>query len=169
MKKDTLILIGVVLVALVAGSAFFFLGRGNSTTSSAVADTQPLPAAVPFTEVAQGSKSTVTTRVNYAITSADQLNKLWKMVDATGTPPKVDFKTQAVIAVFMGEKPTTGYAIKISKVEDSSARKVSVTLVAPSGSCATGQSLTAPYEIVVVPATSLPLEHEDIPTTKGCP
>lgn len=170
MRQEFLIIMGVALVAIVIGVFAFLFGWGAiPATPSPVANNQLSVVIVPFTEITRGSKSTVATRVNYLITSADQLNKLWKMIDATSTRPAIDFKKDAVIAVFAGERPTTGYTITVSKVEDSSTRLVSITLARQDGNCIVGQAFTAPYELITVPATSLPLAHKDISTTTSCP
>ncbi len=160
---------GVAFIAIAIGVYFFLNGNFKNVSLATVSESQTSTVAVPFTPLASGSRSTVVDRVNYFITSATQLSELWKMVDATGTPPKIDFTKDAVIAVFAGKQPTAGYAIEVSKVLDSSSRLVSITIAKPDGSCITGQSLTAPYEIVAVPATTLPLAHEDIMTTPTCP
>ncbi|MDP2652107.1 MAG: protease complex subunit PrcB family protein [bacterium] len=161
--RNTLIVGGVAVAAIVIGVLVFLRGGDSFSNASASPAT-----VVSFTQLARGSHSKVTMRVNYLITSSDQLNELWKMVDATSTPPKIDFKKEAVIAVFAGEQPTAGYAISVAKVEDTSARIVSITLAKPDGRCMTGQVLTTPYELVTLPATSLPLAHEDISTTTSC-
>lgn len=174
MRREFLIIIGLALVAVVI-SVFVLLQGSNKLSDwlfgQATVDGQLSGAAVvvPFTKIAQGSQSAIERRVNYFITSVDQLNTLWKMVDATSTPPAIDFKKDAVIAVFAGEQPTTGYAIMVSKIEDSSTRLVSITLARPDGNCMVGQAFTAPYELVTLPATSLPLAHEDTSTTISCP
>jgi hypothetical protein len=170
MQRDSLIILGVALMAVAIGVGVFLSGRGEvpNTSLSAAANTQQPAVIVPFTPLVSGSQSKVTTRVNYVITSPDQLNKLWKMVDAVGTPPKVDFSKDAVIAVFAGQQSTAGYAISVSKIVDSGARMVSVTIQKPGDTCMVGQVLTAPYEIVAIPTTSLPLAHEDVSTTVSC-
>lgn len=163
-------MIGVALIAVAIGVAVFISDKGNlQSTSSFVADNQSSAVIVPFTKLVQGTQSTIEKRVNYFITSTTQLSELWKMIDAAGTPPKVDFKKDAVIAVFAGRQPTTGYAIEVSKVLDSSSRMVSITLAKPDGACAPTQSSSSPYEIVAVPVTSLPLAHQDIVTSVNCP
>jgi hypothetical protein len=169
MKRDTLIIIGVALAAIAIGVVIFLSGRGNiPNTSSAVANSQPSAAvAVPFTEITRGSKSTVTTRVNYFITSTDELNKLWKMIDATGTPPVIDFNTHTVLAVFAGKESTS--SITVAKIEDTSTRMVSVAIAKPDSACAKKPPAISVYEIVAVPTTSLPLTHQDISTTATCP
>jgi len=169
MKQERLIIIGVALVAICIGVYLFLNGNFSSTTPlPAVSDTQPTAVAVPFTPLLRGTYSNVTSRVNYFITSSDQLNELWKMINATTTPPKVDFEKNAVIAVFAGQQPSTGYAIQVSKVVDSSARLVSITIAKPDDACAKGKSLTTPYELVTIPTTSLPLAHEDLSATTKC-
>ncbi|MCX6787551.1 MAG: protease complex subunit PrcB family protein [Candidatus Kaiserbacteria bacterium] len=170
--RNTLITVGLVLLAAVVGMFIYFSGRGQNVQKEslpAVAATHAAAVPVPFMKIAQGARSTVTTRINYSITSADQLSKLWKMIDATSTPPVVDFKTQMVIAVFAGQKPTAGYAISVSKITDTESRMVSVMLASSEGACSTKKSTIAPYEVVVVPSTTLPFAHEDISTTVSCP
>jgi hypothetical protein len=123
---------------------------------------------VSFVELANGDRSKVTTRVNYLIKSSSELTELWKMIDASGQPPDVDFKTDSVIAIFAGKKPTDGYSIAVSGVEDSGSRKVSITLTNPGGSCLPAQIETSPYQIVEFPKTALPLTHEDTTATASC-
>lgn len=165
MKKDTLTIIGVALVAIVIGIIAFVYG--NNTQNSSVVTTQSSAAVVPFTELVQGTQSTIEKRVNYFITSSTELNKLWEMIGANGTPPKVDFRTQAVIAVFAGKESTS--SIAVARVEDTSARLVSIAITKPDKTCTVEQPAASPYEVVVVPTTELPLAHEDIVTTADCP
>ena len=96
----------------------------------------------------------------------DQLSALWKFINATNTPPTVDFKKQSVIAVFAGK--ATSAAISVAKIEDSGARLVSITLMQPESTCPQPAESASPYEIVTVPATLLPLAHKDISKTIGC-
>lgn len=160
MRRDVLILTGAAIIAVGTGVFMFSSGRGDLSNNSS--------ATVPFTEIAKGSQSAVERRVNYLITSSSQFDELWKMVTATGTPPKIDFKTHFVIAVFAGQKSAAGYAIAVAKIEDTSTRMVSITLAKPSDSCMLAQSITAPYQLISVPVTSLPLAHEDISVTTAC-
>jgi len=170
--RNHLIVGGAILAAIIIGILVFLYGSTNAPTipSSMATENQSAVSAVtvPFTKLAQGKKSTIEDRVNYLITSPSELGELWKMIDATSTPPKIDFKKDAVIAVFSGQEPTTGYAISVTEIEDADARKVSITLTKPSDGCMLAQVITAPYEIVTVPVTALPLTHEDIATTTNC-
>ena len=167
--RDTLIVIGLALVAIVIGVFMFLYGQGtfSSTPPAAVSYTPPA-VTVPFTQLAQGEHSTVSTRANYLITSKSELADLWAMVDARGQVPAVDFTTNSVIAVFAGKEPTAGYTIAVSKIQDASTREVIVTLSAPGGSCVLAQKATAPYQIIELPKTSLNLTHQDLLTTTSC-
>ncbi len=168
--RDTLIIIGLALVAVVLGTFILLYGRNNlpSAPSSAVAYNTPAAVAVPFTELAQGVHSSVSVRTNYLITSETQLAKLWKMIDARGKTPVVDFTTHDVIAVFAGKEPTAGYTIAVSKIDYANTRQVTVTLTSPGGNCMLAQSVTAPYQVVELAKTSLPLTHADRAITANC-
>lgn len=166
--KDTPIIAGIALLAVAIGVYFFLSGDVKNSSPASVSESQTSAVAVPFTPLVSGTRSTIAERVNYFITSSTQLNELWKLVDAKGQPPKVDFTKEAVIAVFAGQQPTGGYAIQVSKIVDSTSRLVSVTIQKPDSKCVVTQSFTAPYELVTIPATTLPLAHEDIPVIKSC-
>lgn len=167
--KDKLIFFGVAIVAVIIGVLFIFVYRDRLPTplSPVIEQTGSAATTVPFTRIVQGTKSSVAERVNYLITSSSQMTELWKMTDATGTPPAIDFKTHAVLAIFAGKEPCSG--INVAKIEDASARTVSITLAKPDGACADKVTGSSPYEIVVVEATPLPLTHADISTTVSCP
>ena len=149
----------LVLAALIL--SYSKIGTGNRQGAGAL----PTASAVPFTPIAHGERANVDKRVNYRITSAEQLDELWKTLHATGTPPAIDFKTHEVLAVFAG--PDSGAEITVSSIEDTNQRTVSITLANPAGSCHAG---TSRYEMVTVPTTTLPLTHKDaVVTTDNCP
>lgn len=162
MKREHLIFIGVALVMFIFLIIIVLVGRRASPI--VITDIQPATVVVPFTKLAQGRQSVVAKRVNYVLTSPAQLNELWTTIDAIGTPPKVDFKTHAVIAVFAGNESSS--SIAIAKIEDTNARMVSIAIAKPD--CTEPPAQASPYEIVAVSATSLPLAHTDIPTTSQC-
>ena len=162
---------GMILAVAIVGVFFIIYGGGTSGVPKfAQVNVQPaaVSVAVPFTLITEGAHSTVTSRVNYLVDSEVGFSKLWKMLNTSDAQPKIDFATQAVIAVFAGQKPTGGYQIMVNKVEDGTMRDVIVTLAAPGPSCSVTQSLTAPYEIVSVPVTSLAFTHHDLSTTASC-
>jgi hypothetical protein len=135
-------------------------------TSIVLADTNSQTSIVPFTTLVQGEQSAIVMRVNYVVTSADELAALWKIIGATSTLPIVDFKEEAVIAVFAGETPQA--AITVAKVEDTHERLVSILVKKPNGDCIVTETNRYPFEVIALAATSLPLTHEDIITTTTC-
>ncbi len=154
--KATLILLGLLLV-VVAG--MFAVGSSWSG---------PAAALVPFTILAEGPHSVIDSRVNYLITTQEEFAALWELLKEPPPAPTVDFSANVVAAVFAGEAPTTGYAIAVAEVEDADSRIVKIELARPDESCVLAQSLTAPYQIIELPKTSLPFTHSDIWTTKAC-
>lgn len=159
LHQNALTIGSVALVAVAVGAAAFLFSYDNALVGNKVQ-----AVAVPFTKLTEGRQSVVARRVNYFITSAAQLSEIWDAVNAAGTPPKVDFKRQAVIAVFAGKESVS--SIKVAKVEDANARMVSIAIEKPD--CRPIPTPASPYEIVAVPTTSLPLTHTDIATIITC-
>lgn len=168
--KDTLTIAGVMFIAAVIGVPLFLYGPDNFSNAPTHVVTETIPPArlVPFSEIARGSHSTETRRVNYLITSRADLAQLWKMLDATSTPPEVDFTTRAVIAVFAGTQSESDCRIAVSRIEDTEVRTVIVSLTKPGINCAPSQSVTAPYAIVELSKTPLTLTHKDVLLRRSC-
>ncbi len=167
--RRTLIVIGLAIVIAIA--AFVLSGPGQHPQKNPlqdVAEANVSPRAVPFTKLAHGLYSAVPTRVNYLITSPAELNELWEMLDAKGDMPVVDFTQNEVIAAFAGQQPATNYVVAVSKVQDSTERMISITFTHPGAGCASKKNVIAPYEVIVLPTTSLPITHENISTTTSC-
>ena len=164
MKRDILIILGVVLVAVAIG-VIVMLGQSQAPGAQIPTTSQLAAVAVPFEMLAQGETSKVTDRVNYVITSPDELTRLWALVDATGTPPAIDFSTKSVLAVFAGKGPSAH--ITVVHITDADTRTVAVAVAEPDTSCAK-KAVVSPYELVVVPTTTLPLTHKDTTTPLSC-
>lgn len=165
LPRETLILIGTALLTSV-GVLVFFIAR-NTPSPIIITDVPPVVVSVSFTKLTEGTQSVIGRRVNYVLTSPTELNELWKVVDAPGKPPKINFKTHAVIAVFAGQEASA--SIAVAKIEDANTRMVSIAIAKPDGPCAQVPPAASPYEIVAVPATSLHLTHKDVSTTVSCP
>lgn len=68
------------------------------------------------------------------------------------TPPTIDFSRSAVILVALGERGSSGYDIRISRVaHDANRLYVEVTSTSPGDQCATLTVLTQPVDVVVIP------------------
>lgn len=161
--QDKGALVVLALVVLVAGAVIYArFGRAPA------APAPPAGTEAPFVELAHGERSRVTERANYLITSEDELRRLWTLISDNTMPPAVDFTRYVVIAVFAGEEPTAGYAIRVSKITDDDRRIVAVSINAPGISCLAAEVITTPYQVLRVPRTDLPWTHEDEQTVTSC-
>lgn len=159
--KETLIVVGLAAVAVVVGGTLFVFGPSVPSSGA--------KAPVPFTEITSGTQSAVAKRVNYLISSEEQFDHLWKLIHTEKSRPSIDFSKSVVAAVFAGTLPTAGYEIQVAQVADvGSARMVNVVLKKPGENCALAEVQTAPYQIVEIPRSELPLTHEDLISTVNC-
>jgi hypothetical protein len=163
--RDLLIILGVIVAAIAVGAVLFFFGPPAFHT---------LPNSsgnVSFTLLKEGTNAlSMSDRANYEIQNQEQLKELWGYVQ--GNPdsvPSIDFTKQEVLAVFDGTHSTGGYHIDISKItEANGTRTVQVVRTAPGANCTSNQGLTGPYQVVIVPASTLPLTHVDTSVTQDC-
>lgn len=170
MKK--ILIVAVSIVVLISAGILALSGEGvapKNVQPSVAKEQAPAVSAVPFTKITEGVRSSVQKRVNYIITSPEQLNELWKVAGIDGSIPSVDFTKDDVLAVFSGPKSVSGAAIAVARVEDSKKRMVTITLINPNEQCSVlRHATTTPYQIVAVPKTILPLFHEDETITRSC-
>lgn len=148
--RDIILVLIVITLAFGAGLAFYFLPTNQGNTLHIEG------ASVLFRTIAQDILGGYTERRNFLIVNDDELRALWKeqFFDEIGAPPLpvIDFENSDVIAVFQGEKPTTGYGITVDKITDTAeGRVVSIVLSEPKQGCFTAQTMSAPYHIIVVP------------------
>ncbi len=161
--RETLVVVVVAVVAAVIG-LLTFVFINNSTAP--VAEEEDAP--VVFRELAQGDRSSVERRVNYLVYSEAQMKQLWELIGAVDAPPEVDFTTHTVIGIFSGKQPTAGYEIAADRIIDTETRNVSIITSRPGVSCLAAQTITQPYQVIMVPKTSLSYKLEYIPMTTSC-
>ena len=123
---------------------------------------------VSFTQLSAGSYSSVTSRINYRVTSQSDLDALWQLTGAGGTAPAVDFSHYDVYGIFAGQEPSAGYAIAVSGIRDTANRQVAITVTVPGPNCSATQATTQPFQIIEVPTSTLTLAHTDTAAAKNC-
>ena len=104
------------------------------------------------------------------IRQAAEWGPFWKEAMGDDSPaPQVDFENEMVIACFSGVKPTNGYYIKITKIEEFDKN---LYINAEMGGWGMADVLTYPYQIVrlkksdlppLVRVTEIKTEHHDLP------
>ena len=99
---------------------------------------------------------------------------LWDRVAARHRPkppsPSVDFSKDMVLVAATGTKPSGGYSISIVSVHEA-ARYLVATAVrtSPGPRCGTTAALTAPADIVRVPASAKPVRWTFVDRVSDCP
>jgi len=172
-----LIVLGIAVVALLAGLAFYYYGSSgvqegqvaeNVQASALSADAEEK---IPFTVIAEGANAVdMSARKNYAVYDAEGFTRLWKMAQGEeGDVPEVDFERDYVIGVFAGEQATGGHEIEVESVTDGNAvRTVAITLSKPGNGCVTTQALTSPYQFVSVPFSDRELTRTNTEIEVAC-
>lgn len=121
---------------------------------------QAFGAEVEIRELGRGAYSGMNVATNRVIKTEGEWEKLWKRHGAIRVPPEpapaVDFEKEMVVAVFMGQKSTGGYAIEIKRIETTALRlRIIVERKEPGPDAIVTQALTAPFHFVAVGRSEL--------------
>ena len=79
--------------------------------------TMALPAAGEVTTIARGNLSAIERSRQVAVQQDADWHGLWRQHAPDQDPPRVDFATRTVIAVFLGSRNTAGYDVEITRVD----------------------------------------------------
>ena len=126
------------------------------TGTGAPAATAPT-ASIPATVLARGSDSGYgRERLEVIVRDEAAWKALWAKVHANVDPPpalpSVDFAKDTVIAVFLGERKSGGYAVEVASVERAGdGALVVVREKGPKPGAITAAMITSPYQIVSIP------------------
>ena len=90
--------------------------------------------------------------------------------DGCPPPPPVDFNSQTVLAVFLGERGNGGYWIKIDRIDmtHNNVITVHVAVTTPGNNCVVPQIITEPYDIVDIPKTNSTIAFITETTVVNC-
>ena len=106
-----------------------------------------------FKVLAEGSHSKVETPFVFVARDAKSYTQLQNLVE--GLPVTVDFKKNAVVAGFAGERSTGGWSVEIRKV----GKRVLIDLKSPPKGSMTTQVITYPFKVSLIPLD----ENEALP------
>lgn len=101
--------------------------------------------------LAEGQFSLVSEPFVAVARDAETYDKIRALITDLPTLDEMAFKTQIVIAAFMGERRTGGYSVAITRQPDGS---VSVTGISPEPDAIVSQVITSPFKIVSVPTSN---------------
>ena len=88
---------------------------------------------------------------------------LWRQHNWDAPPPKVDFKSRTIVAVFLGSRPSAGFAVEIIGTRESNG-----TLIVqwqerrPSRDEVTAQVITSPAVIASIPRFAGEIKFEKV-------
>jgi hypothetical protein len=108
------------------------------------------------------------------VTDSDKYLVVWNGIFGGGPkdgrpmpPPDVDFKKEMVLAVFMGERYTGGYAVEIKDaVEDKGKLVVTVVERSPGPADIVTQAITNPFHVAVVKRSTLPVQWKVVSASR---
>jgi len=129
---------------------------------SATLSTAPSAAAPAQTTEWKGGSSAIASFRTAVITSDADWKALWAQHQQNQVPPPpapaVDFSRYTAVAVFEGSKPSSGYAVAITDIETGPETiTVNYREQAPAAGTVNATVMTQPYDIRLIPKTSLPV------------
>ena len=130
-------------------SALIFISCKNS--ASTATETKLLPVAT--TEINTGHNGRFNKKITQIIKTEEAFKAAWKLAFAnysTKEPlPEVNFVTDEIILVTMGEQNSGGNSIEVTKVEASIGfLSVIVTETSPGKNCMSTTVMTYPYQFI---------------------
>jgi hypothetical protein len=110
---------------------------------------QVTPAVLLSVTVAQGTMSNIEEPRTVVVRTAAEWQALWKEHDPEHAAPAVDFAQSMVVGVFLGARPTAGFAVEITAVKaDGNRTIVEYVERRPSRDDFVAQVVTSPFHLV---------------------
>lgn len=102
--------------------------------------------------IARGTLSGIERPRQVVVRTEAEWRALWKEHAPDQDPPRVDFSTRTIVAVFLGSRNTAGYTAEIVRIERGSREAiVHVRESRPGRDQTLAQVITTPFHIVSVP------------------
>jgi hypothetical protein len=120
-----------------------------------------MQAPAPIETVARSAESGVEEARQAVARSADEWTRLWREHAGDTPAPRVDFATRTVLAVFLGTRPSAGYAVEITGTRaEGTGLVVQWRERVPERGMVAAQILTSPAHIVSVPKVTGAIRFE---------
>jgi uncharacterized membrane protein len=103
--------------------------------------------------IAHGNSSRIAQPRRVLVRTADEWRAIWAAHSGPEVPePPVDFEARMVAGVFAGERPTSGFGVRITGTHrDGSSLVVDVEEQRPPEGAMTAQVITSPFHLVTLP------------------
>jgi hypothetical protein len=121
----------------------------------------------PLRSVEKGVESQVDVQRQVTVRDATEWTSLWHAHAWDRPEPAVDFSREMVVGVFMGSRPTAGFAIEIvGYLEAGNGVVVRYRETMPGRGTLTAQILVSPYHLVAIPKRTGVVTFEKVQSTK---
>lgn len=121
-------------------------------------------APVPFTTVTRGTDSRIEEPRQAVARTAAEWSRLWAEHGGESPRPPIDLKGSMVLAVFLGTRPSAGYAVEITRIEvEDTGVAVSYRETTPRADDMAAQMLTSPFHIVRTASRAGPIRFQRVP------
>lgn len=118
-------------------------------------------APAPLETVNRDGSSGIEEARQVVVRSTEEWTKLWREHAGSTPAPKVDFANRIVLAVFLGSRPSAGYAVEIVGTRpDGAGLVVEWRERTPERGMVAAQIMTAPAHLVSVPKVTGPIRFE---------
>ena len=115
----------------------------------------------PLRALDKGDQSNMDDARQAVVRTAAEWNALWRQHAPDRPQPKVDFAREMVVGVFMGSRPTAGFAVEISGTRDEGGLLVvQYRETRPARGLVSAQVITSAYHIVALPTRSGDVKFE---------
>lgn len=122
---------------------------------------------VPFEIISTGGYGGIKQKSNIVIKNEQELLDLWS--EPSSELLEVDFETEMIIAIFMGEFGSGGYSTEVIALEeDVDTLKVTIENISPGSNCATTDALSQPFYVVKTKKTDKEIEFKEINKVHKC-
>jgi hypothetical protein len=121
-------------------------------------------APVVLTNIDKGAQSNIDEGRQVSVRTEQEWTRLWQQHKPDRSRPAVDFSKETVLGVFMGSRPTAGFAVEILSAADADgALTVRYRETIPPPGAITAQVISAPYHLVSVPKVTGAVTFEKVP------
>jgi hypothetical protein len=122
-----------------------------------------MQASAAFTTLDQGTASEILEPRELIVRTEAEWRGLWKMHRPRDPVPAVDFATHVVAGVFLGTRPTAGFAVEIDAVTpENGVTRIRYVERRPASDGFVAQVLTSPFHIVCLPRPGGRIEFQRV-------
>lgn len=139
-------LLALIVLTFIVGNLSIF-GQGKVVHPTKPKDFDGLGITNDFKVLAEGSQSKVDSPFVFVARDEKTYLQLQNLVEGLPASSTIDFKKNAVVAGFAGEKPTGGWTVEIRKV----GKKVLIDQQSPRKDMMVTQVITTPFKVSLIP------------------